>query len=119
MIINGGEPIDDCPANWDVAKKWIEKANADKDKFHEPKWSFDCGFKLDFDGPLISISCRFYPPKTNYGPKWDGICHIMVMGNEIYSKNFLCDNITQLHNDVEDYVKDISSKLKEILKSII
>ena len=39
--------------NWESARKWEEKVNNDKTE-SEPKWSWDCGFKLDFDGEIIS-----------------------------------------------------------------
>lgn len=26
------------------------------------KWSWDCGLKLDYDGPILRVSSRFYPP---------------------------------------------------------
>lgn len=52
--------------NWDNAS-WQEKVNDKKEIYDEPKWSWDCGFKLDFDGSLLSINSRFYPPHKNSG----------------------------------------------------
>jgi hypothetical protein len=62
VIFNGGDPSGDCPTDWDDAYELIEKMNANRVN-DGPKWSFDCGFKLDFDGGLVSISSRFYTPK--------------------------------------------------------
>jgi hypothetical protein len=36
--------------DWNEARDWEKKANKNKEEHMEPKWSFDCGFKLDFDG---------------------------------------------------------------------
>jgi len=111
MIFNGGNPLDGCPDNFDEANKWADAANADKDDFNEPKWSFDCGFKLDFDGPILEVSSRFYPPKTHYGPKWDGNASFLLFGKEIHRKSFECDSLGQLRAEVEAYVKEYASKV--------
>lgn len=105
IIINGGDPLPGCPKSWDEANKWQETANAKKDEFEEPKWRFDCGFKLDFDGPLISINSRFYPPTEHYGPGWDGNVTFYRMGVQIYQKNFECETLEQLKKEVESYVR--------------
>ena len=45
---------------WDEAWSWASKVNKLREFFQDPKWSWDCGFKLDFDGPLVHIESRFY-----------------------------------------------------------
>lgn len=57
IIINGGEPLEGCPPSWELANRWQKDANANKSD-DEPRWSFDCGFKLDFDGSLLDVSSR-------------------------------------------------------------
>lgn len=52
IIIDGGDPILDCPASYDIADKWADQANQDRCKF-------------DYDGPIVSISSRFYPPRKH------------------------------------------------------
>ena len=100
MIVNGGDPLGDCPTNWDDANNWIDKANENQD-YQCPEWSFDCGFKLDFDGPILSLSSRFYPPKTHYGPMWDGDVTIYLFGEEISRKPFKANTIDELKELLE------------------
>ncbi len=76
VIFNGGNPLPGSPESWEEAHRWEESANEEKDGLHEPHWKFDCGFKLDFDGPLLDISSRFYPPANYYVSEvgWEGAC---------------------------------------------
>ncbi len=101
-----------CPSSWKDADEWQNNANEDKDKFQEPIWEFDCGFKLDFDGPLISVSSRFYPPKTHYGDKWDGTVTLCILKKEVCEKKFECSSLDELKNKVEDFIKEVASKIK-------
>lgn len=105
LIFDGCNPLPGCPENWEQAKEWEEKANGEKDKFTNPIWSWDCGFKLDFDGPLVSVSSRFYPPKTHYGPRWDGTIHIEVLGKEVITREFDCASLEELRGKAEAFVQ--------------
>lgn len=116
MIFNGGNPLEGCPKDYDEANKWADAANAEKSKFHEPKWSFDCGFKLNFDGPILDVSSRFYPPKTHYGPKWDGTVEILLLGKTIHKKSFECDTIDQLKDAVEEFIKDFAELVEHFIE---
>lgn len=114
--MNGGEPLNDCPKDWNEAKSVEIKLNNFKDiEKGLAKWSFDCGFKLDFDGGIVTVSGRFYPPKTYYGSKWDGGISIMIMGKDITSKQFMCDTLDQLQHDVEQYLNYILAKIEAVL----
>lgn len=105
IIINGGEPLKDCPTDWDEAKKWEEGANIKKEDW-EPKWNWDCGFKLDFDAyGIVSVSSRFYPPKTYQGDTWDGNMTIKVLGKEVLKKEFDCPDLETLRKEVESFWK--------------
>jgi hypothetical protein len=101
LIVNGGEPLKDCPKDWDKAKKWADKANQE----HGPQWEWDCGYKLDYDGPIFRVSSRFYPPKSHYGETWDGTVTIYYYGEEIAKKEFDCQSLEQLKTEVEEYVR--------------
>lgn len=121
IIINGGNPLKDCPTNWDDVKKWEDEANKNiEGDFEGPLWKFDCGFKLDYDGPLLRISSRFYPPKTHYGETWDGTVDLYIIDELIFSKEFDCETLEDLKQQVEKYIKDILiekvKKIKDILK---
>jgi hypothetical protein len=117
VIINGGNALPGCPNDWDEAKVLTEKLNHGEE---EPwlKWSFDCGFKLDYDGPLLRISSRFYPPKTSYGPTWDGWVRIKLLDEEVAAKEFDCPTLDELHEQVEEYVNSFIDKLKLFFKTL-
>lgn len=109
IVINGGDPLEGCPKDYNIANSWADTANEGKDRHNEPIWSFDCGFKLDFDGPILSVSSRFYPPKTHYGPKWDGTVTVLLLDRPIVEKEFKCDTLQQIKEEVELYIKDVAS----------
>lgn len=113
IIINGGNPLEGCPKDWKEAESWIEMANGEKED--GPLWSFDCGFKLDYDGSLLSISSRFYPPTTHGGPTWDGTVSVYFLDKEIREKKFDCKTLDELKTQVEAYVKDLEIELTKQL----
>jgi hypothetical protein len=112
VIMNGGDPLDGCPKDWDESNVIIEKLNEGKGDM-EPKWSFDCGFKLDYDGGLLSIGSRFYPPKSHYGPTWDGTVHVYLLDKTIGEKKFDCQTLDELKQQVDEYVNGIIAKLEK------
>lgn len=111
IIVNGGDPLPGCPENWDEARLIENKFNNGKKEGYEPLWDFDCGFKLDFDGPLMSVSGRFYPPKEHYGATWDGSVTVYILDKEYSKKQFDCKTIEELKNQVEEYVYGIANKI--------
>lgn len=116
IIMNGGNPLEGCPKDWDEAKLIEEKLNAGKDEDEpQPRWKFDCGFKLDFDGELIRVSSRFYPPKTHYGATWDGTVSIYFLDKEVSEKKFDCATLEELHKQVEEYVDSIKESVGEAI----
>lgn len=114
IIMNGGNPFEGCPESWEEARSIQEKFNEGKE-YGEPKWEFDCGFKLDFDGPLVRVSSRFYPPKTHYGSTWDGTVTIFILDKEVEEKKFDCPTLDELKTQVEEYVKSFAAKLETAL----
>jgi hypothetical protein len=101
--------------NWDNANEWEEQANKE-DK--ETKWSWDCNFKLDYDGDLVCFSSRFYPPHyQSDGNYWDGNVDVMVLGESVLKKYFKCDDLDQLKKEVEEftehYKKILIAKLRQ------
>lgn len=95
--------------NWDNATQWQVAANKGKEVYDEPKWGFDCGFKLDFDGSLLSISSRFYGPNKNTGDWWEGALHVNFLGQEILKKEFKCDTIDELKIEVEKFAVEYAN----------
>ena len=115
IIISGGNPLEGCPKDWEEAKSIIEKMNDGKTG-NEPQWSFDCGFKLDYDGGLVNISSRFYPPKTHYGPTWDGVVHVYLLGKLVEDKEFDCPTLNELKRQVDEYISNIIGKMQSVFK---
>ena len=117
VIVNGGNPLPGCPESWEQARE-IEKGlnggiTKDDDEWQDkPRWSFDCGFKLDYDGDLLRVSSRFYPPKTHYGITWDGHVGVFLFGEKVLDKEFDCPSLEELKSQVEAFVNEISGKVK-------
>ena len=111
IIINGGRPLPGCVNNWNEAIDWQNKANENK-IIDDLDWRFDCGYKLDFDGPLVYIDSRFYPPAEFYGPLWDGDVSLYIDNKEIIKKHFEEKSLNKLRDAVESYVKELIDKLK-------
>ena len=114
IIFNGGNPLKGCPTDWEEAKLIIQKMNDGKTS-NEPQWSFDCGFKLDYDGGLLSIGSRFYPPKTHYGATWDGSVYVYLRNETIEKKIFDCKTLEELKNQVDEYINGIIEKVQSVL----
>ncbi len=117
LIISGGNALKDCPTDYDEANKWAENAN-ENSEYGEPLWSWDCGFKLAYDGGLINVESRLYPPKTHQGDTWDGSVTISIGGNEIKRKPFDCESLEDLKNQVEAYIKETKGKIESMIYGI-
>ncbi len=101
-----------------AAYKWADIANSETKI--KCQWSWDCGFKLDYDGELCNINSRFYPPyksHENYN-KWHGNISIYINDDEISKKEIEADTLDELRFEAEKYVLDIESKIRESIKSI-
>jgi len=114
VVSNGGKPLPGCPESWEEANAWVDKANKEKEKHYEPEWGFDCGFKLDFDGPIVSVSSRFYPPANYYGATWDGTVSIYVLNREVKEIKFDTKNLNDLKDLVEKEVRSIAEQILKI-----
>ena len=113
VIIYGGDPLPGCPTDWDSASEWAKQVNGDKFE-SKPVWEWDCGFKLDFEGPLINVSSRFYPPKSHYGATWDGTVTIgTTLGNASIEKKFDCPTLEELHRQVTEFVHGFAASLEQ------
>jgi len=122
IIFNGGNPLPGCPKDWDEACEIEANFNnndgrqlfVDYEELDYPKWRFDCGFKLDFDGGIFKISSRFYPPTSHGGDKWDGNAHLEILGKRVATKKFECATVDELRNEVDQYVLAVAQKLDAI-----
>lgn len=116
LIINGGNPLEGCPKSWDEANIWAAKANKDDGTI---QWRWDCGFKLDYDGEIVGVSSRFYPPTTHYGATWDGTVTITIMGKDWIKKEFDCNSLDELKEQVEKFIRETSERIEKILRGMI
>ena len=99
--------------NWEEVPILEEALNENKCGKNEPAWKFDCSFKLDFDGGLLTISSRFYPP--NYGATWNGKVKFLL-GEEIVAvRQFDCETLQQLKTEVEAYLEQVKEKIRGCL----
>ena len=122
VVINGGNPLPNAeeagmPASWEDAEMWEDQVNENRDRFREPVWMWDCGYKLDFDGPILSISSRFYPPARVYGPGWDGKVHLRI-GDYEEERLFEADTLEELRADVEECVGNIQDRILGFIQGV-
>ncbi len=104
---------------WVAAYKWQDLSNLGKNEFGCPKWRFDCCFKLDFDGPLMSVSSRFYPPNEPCGIQdWYGDVCLVMFEKELSRKDFRCNSIDELKVQVESYVEETKNKIYLAIQSL-
>ena len=94
-------------------KEWLDSANSKKYEYGEPVWSFDCGSKLDFDGPAVRISSRFY----NLGNDlYDGSVSVLVGDEVLFCREFSTRHIDAMRDEVEKYTAAITANLRHSLK---
>lgn len=98
--------------NWVNASLWKDNANLKKEIDHEPKWDWDCNFKLDFDGSLLTICSRFYPPHKNNGDWWEGTVQVLFLGEKIKEEDFKCNTLDELKIKVEKFTKKYAETIK-------
>jgi len=103
---------------WYEANLWQQIANKDKEIYNEPKWKWDCDFKLHFDGSLLTVDSFFLPPRYNkmHG-KWFGTLLIEFLGDEILRKEIESDSLDDLKDAVESFVNDYVNKIKDGIKN--
>lgn len=105
--------------NWEDAEAWAKGSNVDKQSDRiEPNWSWDCGFKLDFDGALVHVSSRFYPMKLqDSSVVFDGSVSFYVNDDEIFNQEFSLRCLDSLKNKVESYVVSVANNIKILLEN--
>lgn len=101
--------------NWDKAYAWADEANKDKDiEEIQPRWSWDCGLKLDYDGGLLRISSRFYQSREDI---FDGSVSFYIGDNEIFNREFSSRHIDILKKDVEEYVNKVRKNVETTISN--
>lgn len=105
------------PANFKEADLWAAVLNQDRDESAEATWSFDVGMKLDFDGPLISVISRFYPPGRHSSEGWSGEVTINLGALEIETREIKSDTIVALSEAAHAYVEEVRKSLHEAIQT--
>lgn len=96
----------------DNAQLWVHQAN--KDKEGGPTWDWDCQFKLDFDGDVLSIASRFRR-SDRHGPldgAWEGTVWVYLLSNLITQQGFKGKDVNEIRDKAEAYVQDLATKIK-------
>jgi len=107
------------PESWEEAEAWESVANKSNSTWdmHGPRWRFDCGFKLDYDGGIIQINSRFYPCRyTNGDFAWDGHISVYVLKCRIGDKHIKAANLKELRGKSEEYMNSIASAIHGVIK---
>lgn len=100
--------------DWDKAPKWAEMANNGKDKdFAEPRWKWDCGLKLDFDGGLLRVSSRFY--QSDYDI-FDGSVEFLIGDDTVFRREFSSRHINVLREEVERYCRAVRENIFKLCR---
>ena len=102
-------------------------ANKDKQGYGVPKWTLDCQQKFSFDGQIISIDSRFYPPnyncdwETKKGGGWGGGSVTVYAGDTLIKKKYFKpkESIDELMKEVEEYVEKLKEKLHGAVKDVL
>lgn len=116
-IFGGGGSLPGAPKSWEEFKQWVKEKNEEKPEAWEKIEFFaDCHCKLDFDGPILSLSCRFYPPAKLYGPKWDGSISVYLLDEKIKTIKIEYDTLDELHDAIIKNTQRIIEDIKTILK---
>lgn len=105
--------------NWDKAREWEKWVNREKDGNHsEPNWSFDCSFKLDYDGAILHFSSRFYPPAGYYGKGWDGTVSVYHRDDVLNEVKLNAPTLSDLVDMVETHCRKYEDKVIAAIKAI-
>jgi hypothetical protein len=108
---------DDKFSSWDDIHKLEHNLNKGKSEFdwHEPLWSFEDGFNLEFGGTMIYIDSMFLPPNW-INENWKGDVNFMCNEDEFSSKVFEAKTLPELKNKVEGYVNDMTEAVIKAIK---
>ncbi len=117
FIMTDEQRAQGLPTSWAAAYKWQEEVNGEKSKHYEPVWNWDCSMKLDYDGPLATVSSRFYPPTKNYGVGWDGTITLSVDNRTVEKISMNENTLEDLRSKTESVVNDFAAKLKAYVNS--
>lgn len=105
--------------NWAHAYVWLKEVNAlqgngEKDDGYPqtvPRWSWDCNFKLDYDGPLsdLFVNSRFYVDRHG----WQG-CVTVTSGflERPLEKEFVATRLDILVTEVSAFVDRCRERIR-------
>lgn len=97
--------------NMDELRDWLSTANGKKIEDTEPYW--DINYErmiIDFDGPIVRVASRFYPPEKNTDD-WKGSVYVLIGDKVLMGKEIAAMTLPLLQRLAENQVTD----LKEFL----
>lgn len=104
---------------WDHAQAMETILNdGEENSSSYPTWMFDCGFKLDYDGPLVSINSRFYPNNTKDNKiNWNGTV-TCFLAKGMVEKTFEASDLDELKARVDEYIKSVNKILNTTITEL-
>ena len=113
-------------ANQEITDKFSvanKKNGVDEGCGGKPKWTLDCQKKFCYDGSIVEINTRFYPPNynANDGGGWGGGLVEVVGDGVVFDKKYFKPRgtIDELMVDVEKYVSETTVKIHKAIKNAL
>lgn len=73
------------------------------------RWTDDCQGKKDYDGEMVSLSTRCWPPRCDENGKYTAHSSVLLRWDgdeaEMISRDFSGDNLTQVQAQVEEWAQ--------------
>ncbi len=109
----------DIEKMWPFADEWAKQRNDNCEDLTELEWSWDCGLKLDYDGSILKVLSRFYPPHKSHADYglYHGDVDFYIVGVKIFSKSFEAKTLDVLCNQVETYVLQRQHQIADFIEN--
>lgn len=78
------------------------------------RWVPDCGGKEDFDGEIIRLSSRYWPPR--FGTRPSGTATLLLQGEPCRTQEFEADTEAEVKAAVEAWARAEIEALSALLR---
>jgi len=106
--------------DWKQAREWAEENSGDILEF-----SWDVGFKLDYDGEVLKILSRFYPPHKKHvdyiertGKKYTGQMTVYFLDKELHEVEIHANSLDELAEKAKAKADELISLIDKAVSSI-
>jgi len=112
--------------NVDILWDWKEIQNTNVDKFENPIWGVDCGWVVNYAGPLLNVSAIFYPFFLGTATeeckgehvKYEGIVNIYCGNSEPIIEEYFCEeDLDVLKQKVDGFIIKTRHEIMIFLKN--